>query len=134
MTDDALAQTAPDGGGGESRLLRLPKKSIQSEYLISSLLVVRTLDSVLADLKRLDDPRPRIIARQVINRILDDDIRYALLDKFDEKIQKINSGSGTTADEKAISIISCSQDFVGEVNSYFDEFFALHKGQEIGDV
>jgi hypothetical protein len=56
-----------------------------------------------------------------------------MLDKLDEKINEINN-SKDPADIKSIHIISLSQDITGEFNSYLDEFFALHKGQEIGDV
>jgi hypothetical protein len=121
------------GGGEAGSLIRLPKKSIQSEYLMTVLLDKRTFTTVLSSLQRIDDPRPQILARQVINGILDDDIRYALLDAFDKRLKEI-SNSSENADSKALNNISTSQDLVGEVNSYLDEFFALHKGQEIGDV
>jgi hypothetical protein len=121
------------GGGEAGSLIRLPKKSIQSEYLMTVLLDKRTFTAVLSSLQRIDDPRPQILARQVINGILDDDIRYALLDAFDKRLKEI-SNSSENADSKALNNISTSQDLVGEVNSYLDEFFALHKGQEIGDV
>ena len=131
--EEALMASSPDGAAGEARQMRLPKKSIQSEYLMSILMVERSFDNVLVDLKRVDDPRPRILARQIINRVLDDPIRYSIIDSFSENIKKITAGNGT-ADAKALDIISLSQDTVGEVNSYLDEYFALHKGQEIGDV
>jgi len=121
------------GGGEAGSLMRLPKKSIQSEYLMTVLLDKRTFTSSLKDLQRIDDPRPQILARQVINGILDDDIRYAILDAFDKKLKEI-ADSQENADTKAMNAIKTSQDCVGEVNSYLDEFFALHKGQEIGDV
>lgn len=114
-------------------MIRLPKKSIQQEYLMSCQLALRTFDIMLADLKRIDDPRPRILARQIINRILDDDIRYKLLDKFDEKLEAVKNAPGNE-DEHAAEVIRISQDFVGEVNAYFDEFFAIHKGQVIGEI
>jgi hypothetical protein len=131
--EDSLAAMSPDGTGGDARQMRLPKKSIQSEYLMSILMVERSFDQVLVDLKRVDDPRPRVLARQIINRVLDDPIRYSIIDSFNANIDKINNAPGTS-EEKALNIISLSQDTVGEVNSYLDEYFALHKGQEIGDV
>lgn len=131
--EDSLAAMSVDGTGGEARQMRLPKKSIQSEYLMSILMVERSFDQVLVDLKRVDDPRPRVLTRQIINRVLDDEIRYRIIDAFNANIIKINEGKGTS-EEKALDIISLSQDTVGEVNSYLDEYFALHKGQEIGDV
>ena len=77
------------GGGEAGSLIRLPKKSIQSEYLMTVLLDKRTFTTVLSSLQRIDDPRPQILARQVINGILDDDIRYALLDAFDKRLKEI---------------------------------------------
>ena len=121
------------GGSGEGRQIRLPKKNMQSEYLMSCLLVVRDMDNVCRNLQRLDDPRPPIVARQVINRVLDDPIRYKLIDSLDTKILEINGGSENERVKQA-TIVRASQDIVGEVNSYLDEFFALHKGQLIGDV
>lgn len=137
---DATSPSAEFSGGNEGgRQMRLPQKSINSEYFISTLLVIRTFDNVLGSLTRIDDPRPKILARQIINRILDDDIKYALLDKFDEKMKAIDTmkdanGVELTSSAKWEERIRVSQDFAGEVNSYLDEFLALHKGQEIGDV
>lgn len=135
-----MAATEPLGmaGLGDSnaeagKMVRLPKKSIQSEYLLGAQLSLRTFDIALSDLKRVDDPRPPILARQYINRILDDEIRYKMLDKFDEKIAEAKR-KGNSQEETSLEIIRISQDFCGEVNSYFDEFFALHKGQVIGEI
>lgn len=132
MAEDLLSTPTQDTGG-ESRLMRLPKKSIQSEYLLSTLMVIRTFDIMLGDLKRIDDPRPTILARQIINRVLDDEIRFKLLDAYDAKLAEATKAQGS-ADDRAAQKIRIAQDFVGEVNGYMDEFFALHKGQEIGDV
>jgi hypothetical protein len=121
------------GGGEGTKLMRLPKKSIQSEYLVSVLLSIRDFDSIIKNLASTDDPRPRLMARQIVNRILDDEIRYKLIDAFDTKVKMINSDS-QNINLRAIRIVEASQDAVGEVNSYLDEFFALHKGQAIGDV
>jgi len=123
------------GGGEGTKLMRLPKKSIQSEYLVSVLLAIRDFDTIIKNLPSADDPRPRLMARQIVNRILDDEIRYKLIDAFDNKIKEIsNDKQYTNVGMKSIRIVEVSQDTVGEVNSYLDEFFALHKGQAIGDV
>ena len=123
-----------EGSGGEGgKAMRLPHKSIQAEYLISVLMVIGRFDAVLSDLKSINDPRPPILARQIINRILDDEIKYRLLEKFDEKLKEIKDSNKPT-DEQLAEIIRLSQDIAGEANSYLDEYFAIHKGQEIGDV
>ena len=127
----SLTEGSTSGEGG--RVIRLPHKSIQGEYLISVLMVIGKFDQVLADLKNINDPRPPIVARQIINRILDDKIKYDLLDKFDQKLLEIKQ-SRMAQDEKLAEIIRVSQDIAGEANSYLDEYFAIHKGQEIGDV
>lgn len=136
MTLEAgLTQTNEFEGNEGSKQMKLPRKSINQEWFFSTLLVIRDMDSSLGKLIRVDDPRPVLLARQIINRILDDDIKYALLDKYDEALKAIESNPEfTTADMKCAERIRVSQDFVGEVNSYLDEFLALHKGQEIGDV
>jgi hypothetical protein len=133
MMDEALSASGPDSGSGDSKMFRLPKKSIQQEYLMTLLFDKRDFTGVLKDLKRLDDPRPQILARQIINGILDDDIKLEMLKRFDAILKQI-ADSDQDADAKAMDVIKASQDAVGAVNSYLDEFFALHKGQEIGDV
>jgi hypothetical protein len=133
MPEAEFSLTEGTSGGEGGKAIRLPHKSIQAEYLISILMVISKFDGVLADLKSTNDPRPPILARQIINRILDDDIRYELLDKFDQKQKEIRE-KFPTADEQMIEIIRVSQDIAGEANSYLDEYFAIHKGQEIGDV
>ena len=134
MSDSAIDTAGAFAGGGEGgKQIRLPKKNIQTEYLISSLLALRDFDAIIKDMKRTDDPRFIVMARQIINRVLDDEIKFRLLDAFDQRRTDI-SKSTATADEKALEMIFAAQDAVGEVNSYYDEFFALHKGQIIGDV
>lgn len=133
MMDDVLSGSGPDANNGDAKMMRLPKKSIQQEYLMTLLFDKRDFTGVLKDLKRLDDPRPQILARQIINGILDDDIKLTMLKTFDKVLKDI-ADSNQDADAKAMDVIKASQDAVGAVNSYLDEFFALHKGQEIGDV
>jgi hypothetical protein len=129
-------QTNMSEGGKQ---IRLPKQSINANWFDATLDVIKKMDYVLSNLTRTDDPRPKIMARQIINRILDDTTRYALLDAFDEKMREIENmkrddGKPTTTDEQCEERIRVSQDFVGEVNGYLDEALALHKGQEIGEA
>jgi hypothetical protein len=129
-------QTNMSEGGKQ---IRLPKQSINANWFDATLDVIKKMDYVLSNLTRTDDPRPKIMARQIINRILDDKTRYALLDAFDEKMKEIDNmkredGKPTTTDEQCEERIRVSQDFVGEVNGYLDEALALHKGQEIGEA
>lgn len=133
---DGIGELAMGGesyGGSESKSIRLPRKNINQEYLTGILLEKRDLDAIIKNINTTDDPRIYLMARQIINSILDDEIRYKLIDALDEEINKINGGKESTT-EKGVKIIKASQDAVGEVNSYLDEFFALHKGQVIGDV
>lgn len=135
VLEEGLSSPNEFAGNEGSKQMKLPKKSINQEWFIGILLVIRSMDSSLSQLVRMDDPRPRLLARQIINRILDDDIKYALLDKFDEKMKEIDASPDfRDSDERCAEKIRVSQDFVGEVNSYLDEFLALHKGQEIGEV
>jgi hypothetical protein len=129
-------QTNMSEGGKQ---IRLPKQSINANWFDATLDVIKKMDYVLSNLTRTDDPRPKIMARQIINRILDDKTRYALLDAFDEKMKEIDNlkredGKPPTTDEQCEERIRVSQDFVGEVNGYLDEALALHKGQEIGEA
>ena len=127
---DMASTMAPSS---DNKQIRLPNKNINSEYLMSIMFAIRDMDSIIKDIKRVDDPRPQFMARQIINRVLDDEIRYIMIDKFDAAIKKIEAGEGDDY-VKGRAVIQLSQDIVGEVNSYLDEFFGLHKGQVIGDV
>ena len=125
------------GEGGKQ--MRLPKQNINNEWFVGTIEVIKKMDFVLASLTRVDDPRPKIMARQIINRILDDKTRYKILDAFDEKLKEIDTmkskdGNPASTSEQWEERIRISQDFVGEVNGYLDEALALHKGQEIGEV
>ena len=91
--EEVLNAAGPDASGGDAKLMRLPKKSIQQEYLMTVLFDKRDFTGVLKDIKRLDDPRPQIIARQIINGILDDDIRYKLIDAFEAQLTKISESN-----------------------------------------
>lgn len=129
-------QTAQGEGGKQ---IRLPKQNINSNWFDATMDVIKKMDYVLSNLTRVDDPRPKIMARQIINRILDDNTRYKLLDAFDEKMKEIDNmknadGTPATTNEQCEERIRVSQDFVGEVNGYLDEALALHKGQEIGEA
>lgn len=126
-------ELTPTSASPDSKQLRLPNKSINSEYLYSILLAIRDMDGIIKSLQRSDDIRPKLMARQIINRILDDEIKYSLLDKFNQGLEQIENGEGDDY-VKGARVIAFSQDAVGEVNSYLDEYFGLHKGQVIGDV
>ena len=126
-------ELTPTSASPDSKQLRLPNKSINSEYLYSILLAIRDMDGIIKSLQRSDDIRPKLMARQIINRILDDEIKYSLLDKFNLGLEQIENGEGDDY-VKGARVIAFSQDAVGEVNSYLDEYFGLHKGQVIGDV
>lgn len=136
-----MAEQQSSGGevaGEGGKQMRLPKQNINNEWFVGTIEVIKKMDLVLASLTRVDDPRPKLMARQIINRVLDDKTRYKLLDAFDEKIKEIENmqdenGKPSSA-LQAEEIIRISQDFVGEVNGYLDEALALHKGQEIGEV
>lgn len=139
MAEGSAPQSDGGGTGEGGKQIRLPKQNINNEWFVGTIEVIKKMDFVLSTLTRVDDPRPRIMARQVINRVLDDKTRWKLLDAFDSKLKEIDNMQG--ADGKAASTteqheerIRVSQDFVGEVNGYLDEALALHKGQEIGEV
>lgn len=136
---DVAAQ--PDGSnmGEGGKQIRLPKQNINNEWFVGTVEVIKKMDFVLSTLTRIDDIRPPIMARQVINRVLDDKTRWKLLDLFDAKLKEIDDmktpeGTPVHTNIQYAERIRISQDFVGEVNGYLDEALALHKGQEIGEV
>ena len=137
---DVAAQSESGGYAGEGgKQMRLPKQNINNEWFVGTIEVIKKMDFVLSTLTRVDDPRPKIMARQIINRILDDKTRYTLLDVFDKKLDEINNmkdaeGKPASSTDQWEERIRVSQDFVGEVNGYLDEALALHKGQEIGEL
>lgn len=140
MTEDAAAADFASFAGNEgSRQIKLPRQSVNQQYFQSVMLIIRTFDIALGNLTRVDDPRPKILARQIINRVLDDTIKYKLIDAFDRKLSEIDNlkdsfGNSLSEDRKCEERIKVSQDIAGEVIAYMDEYIALHKGQEIGEV
>jgi hypothetical protein len=136
---NVAAQSDGSNMGEGGKQIRLPKQNINNEWFVGTIEVIKKMDFVLSTLTRVDDPRVEIMARQVINRVLDDKTRWKLLDAFDAKLKEIDNmkdaenkpASSTEQHEERIRV---SQDFVGEVNGYLDEALALHKGQEIGEV
>jgi len=137
MADGEAQGGSGYGEGGKQ--MRLPKQNINNEWFVGTIEVIKKMDFVLSTLTRTDDPRPKIMARQIINRILDDKTRYKILDAFDEKMKEIDNmkdkeGNPAPTTDQWEERIRISQDFVGEVNGYLDEALALHKGQEIGEV
>lgn len=136
---DVAAQTGGDNVGEGGKQIRLPKQNINNEWFVGTIEVIKKMDFVLSTLTRVDDPRVKIMARQVINRVLDDKTRWKLLDAFDAKLKEIDNmkdadNKPASSTEQCEERIRVSQDFVGEVNGYLDEALALHKGQEIGEV
>lgn len=133
------AQSSGENVGEGGKQIRLPKQNINNEWFIGTIEVIKKMDFVLSTLTRVDDPRVKIMARQVINRVLDDKTRWKLLDAFDAKLKEIDNmkdaeNKPASSTEQCEERIRVSQDFVGEVNGYLDEALALHKGQEIGEV
>lgn len=133
------AQSGGENVGEGGKQIRLPKQNINNEWFVGTIEVIKKMDFVLSTLTRVDDPRVKIMARQVINRVLDDKTRWKLLDAFDAKLKEIDemkdaTGKPASSAEQCEERIRVSQDFVGEVNGYLDEALALHKGQEIGEV
>jgi hypothetical protein len=136
---DVAAQSESSNVGEGGKQMRLPKQNINNEWFVGTIEVIKKMDFVLSTLTRVDDPRPKIMARQVINRVLDDKTRWKLLDAFDTKLKEIDNmkdehGHSVPSTEQWEERIRVSQDFVGEVNGYLDEALALHKGQEIGEA
>jgi hypothetical protein len=133
------AQSGGENVGEGGKQIRLPKQNINNEWFVGTIEVIKKMDFVLSTLTRVDDPRPKIMARQIINRVLDDKTRWKLLDAFDAKLKEIDNmkdaeNKPASSTEQCEERIRVSQDFVGEVNGYLDEALALHKGQEIGEV
>jgi len=123
--------TEPGGNGGETH--KIARQTIQEQYLAKTLEAIRSFDWVLTNLSGTTDRRPKYIARQIINRTLDDEIRHALLREFDKKIQEINVSSKTN-EQKADEIIQVSIDIVGESISYLDEYLNIHRQNTLGDA
>lgn len=126
--DPQNTQTDP---GGETH--KIARQTIQEQYLAKTLEAIRSFDWVLTNLTGTTDRRPKYIARQIINRTLDDEIRHSLLKEFDKKLQEINASSKTN-EQKADEIIQVSIDAVGESISYLDEYLNIHRQNTLGDA
>jgi hypothetical protein len=128
------AQSAPpaDDGPGDATG-KIARQSIQMQYLSVTLQAVRSFDWVLTNLQGVTDRRPKYICRQIINRVLDDEIRHAMLREFDKKLAEINA-SQKTNEQKSDEIIQLSIDSTGEAIAYLDEFLNIHKQNVVGDA
>ena len=66
-----MVDISPSGGGGEyagegGKQMRLPKQNINNEWFVGTIEVIKKMDFVLSTLTRVDDPRPKIMAREPI--------------------------------------------------------------------
>lgn len=121
---------AADAGAGPAKIAR---QSVQELYLQKTLEAIRSFDYVLTNLTGTTDKRPKYIARQIINRILDDEIRHNLLREFDKKVSEINARQASN-EQKADEITQVSIDAVGEVVAYLDEFLNIHRQNVLGEA
>src|SRR5574344_659695 len=121
MAEGSAPQSDGGGAGEGGKQMRLPKQNINNEWFVGTIEVIKKMDFVLSTLTRVDDPRVKIMARQVINRVLDDKTRWKLLDAFDAKLKEIDNmkdaeNKPASSTEQCEERIRVSQDFVGEVN------------------
>lgn len=127
------ASSSPTESGQGDASHKVARQSVQELYLQKTLEAVRTFDWVLSNLEGTTDRRPKYMARQILNRILDDGIRHELLREFDKKLAEINA-SGKNNETKSDEIIQLSIDVVGEAVSYLDEYLNVHKLNTLGDA
>jgi hypothetical protein len=112
---------------------RVARQSIHEQYLQKSLEAVASFGFVLSNLNGITDQRPRLVARHIVNMIVDDDIRHTILIEFDRRIAEINAKDEHN-EWKANEICKLSSDVVGEAISYLDEYLNIHKTNSIEDA
>ena len=114
---------------------RLARRSIQQNYLDRCLQGITFMFQCVSNMESNSGTTVNTthIARLYINCILDDTIRHLLLTEFDKKLKEIRDTNSTLA-ERIYIVNMLAIDMIGEVNSYFDEYFSVHTGQEIGEV
>ena len=109
---------------GDELKTGIPMKSAPEAWLINILNGMMRGDLIVAGLQGYTDPRMYLHARGQIVKIPDSGIRLRLLKQLDDEIARIES-STLTNEEKGLHKIIASQNALGGVMDYFDEFVGI---------
>ena len=102
----------------------IPPKSAPEAWLNNVFIGQQRFDQIIQTLQGHTDPRPYYFARNLIVKIPEDKIRKDLLVALDAEVDKINK-LPISSEEKGHLIILTSQNAVGQLTSYADEFVGI---------
>ena len=102
----------------------IPPKSAPEAWLNNFFIGQQRMDQTIQNLEGHTDPKPYYMARQILIKIPHGDIRLKLLKALDETVEKINK-LPISSEEKGNMIIITSQNIVGEMSSYADEYVGI---------
>ena len=102
----------------------IPPKSAPEAWLNNIFIGQQRIDMIVQTLQGHTDPRVYYMARSLIIKIPDDKIRENLLRALDAEIDKINH-LPISSEEKGHLTIITSQNAVGQVTAYADEFVGI---------
>jgi hypothetical protein len=102
----------------------IPPKSAPEAWLNNIFIGQQRLDMIIQTLQGHTDPRYYYLARNLIIKIPHDDIRENLLRALDAEVDRINN-LPISSEEKGHLVIITSQNAVGQVTSYADEYVGI---------
>ena len=102
----------------------IPPKSAPEAWLNNIFIGQQRLDQIIQTLQGHTDPRYYYMARNLIIKIPDETIQVKLLSTLDDEIEKINK-MDISSEEKGHRVILTSQNAVGQVTLYADEFVGI---------
>ncbi len=102
----------------------IPPKSAPEAWLNNVFIGQQRMDMIIQTLQGHTDPKPYYFARQMIIKIPHKDIRVEFLKALDDEVERINKLS-LSSDEKGHLIILTSQNIVGEMSSYADQYVGI---------
>ena len=119
---------------GEGLKTSIPLKDMNQGWYINLLHDMDRMSLILTDLKGSTDMRPYFMARWIIMKIDDEDMRTDILKQFDKDVHEIRLDSTLSNEEKGELLILTSQNACGPVISWIGEHMPLSKTNVIPKV
>ena len=126
-----VINTPPSGNGDNILSLSLPQKEGKAGYLTSFLIARNEIIGIIKNSNSGYDRRIIFAVKALIGFIDEDEYRYALYKKFNDRVSEINAMVETGADERSDMVMDEALFLIGEITSYFDRVIGLSHGLEV---
>lgn len=137
MADTSIPVTGSVGGqgsGADGVSLNIPKKSAHDVYLINVMSCLGTHRQVMSQVQSGTDPVVVSSTRECVACIVDSRIRHDLMEAYELGLKKIYNLQGVDLQTKGNLIIRLSQNVIGEVYDFCDQFVGLVRLNVIAPV